>query len=305
MAAGQTRVAHNGLKMEVSERFEKFLSNITLTEAQLKDGATKRESVCGVLNAKYFNSNSGTANSFYVGSLGKATRTRPPRDVDVLFSLPSDVYHRFDRLAGNKQSQLLQEIRSALRSSFPNTDIRGDGPVVLVPFATYAVELLPAFKLQNGQYWIPITANAGFYKNFDSDAELKNIKVSNDKTNNNTRDLVRMMKCWQSFCSVPLKSFYLELLAVNFLNQWGYAGRSKVYYDWMARDYFAYIIGQANNFLFVPGTHETLSLGDTWKSRAQTAHDRAVKAVKYEADKMPYHAGEDWQKIFGTDIPLA
>lgn len=292
------------MNMNVSERFETFLNNITLTDAQKKDGATKRESVCEVLNAKYFNSKSGTANSFYVGSWGKGTRTRPPRDVDILFSLPSDVYHRFEKVAGNKQSQLLQEVRSALRASFPNTDIRGDGPIVLVPFATYAVELLPAFKLQSGQYWIPITTNGGSYKTFDPDAELKNIKDSTDRTNNNTRDLVRMMKGWQSYCSVPLKSFYLELLAVNFLNQWDYAGKSKVYYDWMTRDYFAYIIGQANSSLFVPGTYEMLSLGDTWKTRAQSAYDRAVKAVKYEADKMPYHAGEEWQKIFGTDIPL-
>ncbi len=104
--------------MEVSERFKKLLSNLTLTDAQLKDGATKRESVCGVLNAKYFQSNSGTANSFYVGSWGKATRIRPPRDVDVLFSLPAEVYHRFEKVSGNKQSQLLQEIRLALQAVF-------------------------------------------------------------------------------------------------------------------------------------------------------------------------------------------
>ena len=289
--------------MDVSNRFERFLSNITLSDPQKKDGATKRESVCAVLNAKYYNTNSGTANSIYVGSWGKGTRTRPPRDVDLLFSVHSDVYHRYEKVTGNKQSQLLQEIRSALLTRFPNTDVRGDGPVVLVPFGTYAVELLPAFKLQSGQYWIPITANGGSYKTFDPDAELKNVKDSNDKTNNNTRDLIRMMKCWQSYCSVPLKSFHLELLAVNFLNQWSYAGKSKVYYDWMTRDYFAYVLRQANGALSVPGTYETLWLGEVWKSRAQSAYDRAVKAVQYEADKKPIDAGAEWQKVFGTDIP--
>src|SRR5262249_2314143 len=155
-----------------------------------------------------------------------------------------------------KQSQLLQEMRAALRVPFPNTDIRGDGPVVKVPFASYAVELLPALKLKSGQYWIPITSNGGSYKTFDPDAELKNIQDSNDKTNNNTRDLVRMMKRWQSFCSVPLKSFFIELLAVDFLNQWQYAGKSKVYYDWMTRDFFFYIVGCVNRSLSCPGTHE-------------------------------------------------
>jgi hypothetical protein len=173
----------------------------------------------------------------------------------------------------------------------------------VVPFTTYAVELLPAFKLQNGQYWIPITSDGGSYKNFDPDAELRNVKESNDKTNNNTHDLIRMMKCWQSYCSVPLKSFYIELLAVNFLNQWEHAGRTKVYYDWMTRDFFAFIIKQANLYLWAPGTFELLWLGDAWKSRAETALERAKKACQFEYNNMPYSAGDEWQKIFGMDIP--
>ena len=112
-----------------------------------------------------------------------------------------------------------------------------------------------------------------------------------------------MMKCWQSHCAVSLKSFHLELLSVNFLQRWTYAGRSKLYYDWMTRDFFSYLIGQANSYLYAPGTYERMFLGDVWKSRAQTAYERAVKAVKDEAEKMPYLAGEEWQKIFGVEIP--
>ena len=156
--------------ISVSDRFGKFLENITLTDAQIADGATKRGSVGKVLNTKYYNSTSETANSIYVGSWGKATRIRPPRDVDVLFQLPKSVYDRFEQRTGNKQSQLLQEVKTALAASFPRTDIRGDGPVVKVPFQSFAVELVPAFELQSGKYWIPITTDAGSYKTFDPNA---------------------------------------------------------------------------------------------------------------------------------------
>lgn len=289
--------------MLVSERFNTLLTNITLSDAQKTDGATKRESVCKVLNLKYYASTSGSANSFYVGSWGKATRTRPPRDVDVLFQLPDTVYHRFEQRTGNKQSQLLQEVKTALSAAFPKTDIRGDGPVVKVPFGTYAVELLPAFKLTSGQYWIPITTGNGSYKTFDPDAEVKHIKDSNDKTSNNTRDLVRMLKTWQANCSAPLKSFQLELLSAKFLEQWSQAGKSSVYYDWMTRDFFAYLLQQSYVTLYAPGTWESVPLGNDWKSKAQSAHDRAAQATQYELDKYPYLAGSEWQKIFGTDIP--
>jgi len=41
-------------------------------------------------------------------------RSRPPRDVDALFLLPDDVYFRFQQRSGNRQSQLLQEVKDAL-----------------------------------------------------------------------------------------------------------------------------------------------------------------------------------------------
>lgn len=288
--------------MSVSDRFTTFLSNITLTDAQLKDGATKRGSVCKVLNSKYYSLNSETSNSFYVGSWGKYTRTRPPRDVDVLFKLPYATYQRFQQRSGNKQSQLLQEIKNELLASFPKTDIRGDGPVVKVPFGTYAVELLPSVELDNGKYWIPYTANGGFYKTVDPVAEEKAITTSNTATNNNTRDLARMLKAWQSYCNVPLKSFHLELLAINFLSQWTYAGKSATWYDWMCRDFFAYLIRQSNCYLYAPGTGEAMALGTVWKSKAESAHHNAAEACG-DQDKYPYLATAAWQRIFGSDIP--
>ncbi len=112
-----------------------------------------------------------------------------------------------------------------------------------------------------------------------------------------------MMKRWQDECSVPMKSFWLELLAVNFLSTWQYRTNGTMYYDWMVRDFLQYIVGHANNYLFVPGTFEALALGDAWKSRAETAYNRAVKACEYEAARHGYSAGAEWQKIFGTYIP--
>ncbi len=232
------------------------------------------------------------------------TRIRPPRDVDVLFKLPKSVYDRFQLRNGNKQSQLLQEIKDALKVSFPKTDIRGDGPVIKVPFLTFAVELVPAFPLTSGKYYIPITTNGGSYKEFDPDAEYNSVKTSNTATNENTRELIRMMKCWQSQCSVPVKSYWIEMLAVDFLLTWADAGKSRVYYDWMVRDFLKFLVGKVNTHVFVPGTYELIWLGDAWKSRAESAHARAVKACEYESNNDSIMAGIEWQKIFGDDMPL-
>ena len=86
---------------------------------------------------------------------------------------------------------------------------------------------------------------------------------------------------------------------------WQHKGNSSVYYDWMVRDFFYFLKNKSQwSSVYVPGTYEVITLGDTgWQSRAETAYNRAVKATEYEASEMPYSAGGEWQKIFGTDIP--
>lgn len=291
--------------MQVAERFTTFLAALVITVDQRADGITKHTGVRFTLNSHYYGTSSGYSNGFLVGSWGKSTEVRPPRDVDVMFVLPESIYQKYQNVPGNRQSQLLQEVKRVLERAYPRTKMRGDGQVVVVPFTTYAVEVAPAFKLTTGQYWICDTNEGGKYKTSDPDAEIANVKSSNDNTMGNTRDLIRMMKRWQAECNVPLKSFVIELLAIEFLKSWQYAGSSTVYYDWMVRDFFKYLISRSSglSFVSVPGTFETIWLGNDWKSRTETALERAEKAVKFEADGYPYSAGGEWQKIFGTDIP--
>lgn len=279
-----------------------FLANIRLTDDQVKAGNSRREAVVGALNAHYWGSSSNTLHSKFVGSWGKFTRVRPPRDVDVLFLLPRSTYDRFQGRTGNRQSQLLQEVKGVLAKSFSTTSVKGDGPVVKVPFSSYDVELVPAFELEGGGYWVCMTDGGGWYKKADYDAEAELIKQSHNGSNEKTRELIRMMKRWQSYCAVPMKSFWIELLAVDFLRTWEHRDKSREYYDYMVRDFLRFLEGKANGNVYAPGTYETMFLGNAWLSRATTARQRAEKACNNESSD-PATAGDEWQKIFGTDIP--
>jgi hypothetical protein len=290
--------------LNVHDRFSKLLSNLQLTPEQKQDGTTKANGVYQCLNSHYYGTNSNK-NGFYVGSWGKETAVRPPRDVDVMFVLPNEVYWRFEGNYGNKQSQILQEIKGVLLKTYPYTDIRGDGQVVMVPFGSYNVELVPAFRLQNGQFWICNTNDGGSYKLSDPAAEEKAINLSNSATNGNTRDLIKMLKRWQEYCNVPIKSFVLELLAVEFLNSWAYRGKGYFYYDWMLRDFLRFLCVKSVYYpVVVPGTGEIIWLGGDWISRAQSALARANKACEYESAKSNQQAAEEWQKVFGSFIPV-
>lgn len=287
----------------VTARFRQFDENLKLTPDQVEDGTTKHQGVCSCLNSHYFGGSSDTANGLVVGSWGKGTRVRPPRDVDLMFVLPVAVYKRFQTYVGNKQSALLQEVKGVLQAKYSTTDMRGDGQVVVVRFNTINVEVVPAFLLDNGQYWICNTNDGGSYKKADPVAETNQISAADQANNWNVRTLVRMLKAWQRECNVPLKSFHIELLVTEFVQQSPWRLYGYYFYDWLLRDFFKFLQGKEYAYLIVPGTYELMGIGNDWKSRCDSAYDRAIKACDYEHGDYVNLAGEEWKKIFGDQIP--
>lgn len=290
--------------MSVDKRFNTFLKNITLTQNQLEDAKTKYDGVCKKLHDYYYSNTPYTGSTkLLIGSYGKNTNIRPPRDVDVMFIMPYEKFEQYNSHEGNAQSQLLQDIRSILLEKYPDVNIRGDGQVVVLPFeGGHNIELVPAWLLNNGKYYIPDTHEGGTWKTVDPKDEIKNIQDSDDRSNGNTRNLIRMIKAWQLECNVPIKSLAIELRAVNFLNNYQYYDKSAVYYDWMIRDYFAELLKHVNNTCKMPGLDEKIDYGDEWKSKAESALSRAIKACEYESKKDEYNATLEWKKIFGDDF---
>lgn len=111
------------------------------------------------------------------------------------------------------------------------------------------------------------------------------------------------MLAWQTYCAVPVKSFQLELLAANFISNSGWRLYDFFWFDWITRDFFAHLYHRANTSIVVPGTLETIHLGNDWQSRAETAYWRTEKACDHEKYNRVDAAGEEWQKIFGSQIP--
>jgi hypothetical protein len=288
----------------VRRRFGLLLDELKITQAQREDGETKRAGVTACLNRAYYGHSSDTANGILIGSWGKWTRVRPPPDVDLLFLLPNDVYWRFERRAGNRQSQLLQEVKGVLAATYPRTDLRGDGQVVVVPFDSTAVEIAPGFRCQDGSIIACDSNGGGRYPASSAEAEIAALADSDARWNGNTRALVRMTKAWKREKNVPLKSFWIERLAIEFLAAWRYSQEDVFYYDWMVRDFLAHMIARANGCLVMPGIGEVIWLGDDWLSRAVTAHCHAVIACEREMANHETSAGAEWQEIFGDVAPL-
>lgn len=290
----------------VRQRFTQFLGNLAITSAQREDAEIKQAGVRACLNRSYWNVSSETANSLLIGSWGKQTQVRPPRDVDLTFLLPAPAYHRFQARSGNIQSYILKEVKDVITQTYSPTRMRADGQVVIVQFKSTAVEVTLGFRCADGSIILCDTNNGGYYKNSTAEAEARELHTVDTKYNGNARALIRMMKQWQRERNVPLKSFQIERLAIEFIQVWTYSYQDVFWYDWMVRDFFVHLIRRANGKLVMPGSGEIVALGDDWLSRAQTAYRYAVEACNNERDNYEILAGQAWQEIFGTTfIPMS
>lgn len=289
----------------VTQHFTTFLSNLELTQSQREDAMTKVNSVGRCLHAKYYQGTYNSENVVVVGSYGKGTAIRPPSDIDMLYLLPVSEYYRINQVFGNGQSQLLQEVKRALADTFPRTDLSADGQVVKAPFTSFAVEVVPAFRCDDGTYITCHTAGGGCWRASNPLAEYRVITDLDTVCGNKATHLTKMLKTWKRICNVPMKSIILEIAACSFVSQWPNNQQSIFWYDWMVRDIFAFLWRYKNGTAQVPGIQEAISLGDQWVSRCESAYSRAVKACEYEYQDLGVLAEDEWKKIFGDQFTRA
>jgi hypothetical protein len=284
----------------IQASFKAFIDDITPTEDDYQDARTKAEGVAKTLHQHYYGHPYTGDTKRIVGGYGKGTAVRPVRDVDLLFQLPNEEYKRYKDYESNGPSQLLQDVKGVLQTRYPATadKMRGDGHVVVIPFVTHTVELLPSWKTTSGKYFIPDTHDGGSWKLVDHTAEMVNVDGSNVLSDGLTRNLVRILKAWQHECSVPIKSLALELLAIGVLN--GSQGSNyKGQWSRLITDSFGELVRRVDHVEPMPGTGDRFSYGNDWQSRATSAVERASRALELEVAGDVGSATREWQKVFG------
>jgi hypothetical protein len=289
----------------VIPHFNELMLSLELTTAQRSDAETKCDGIARKVWTTFWSDNAVFDPTYYaiVGGYGKRTAIRPPTDVDVAVQLPPAVLTQVESVQGNKQSYLLRLVKDAILARHPGTNITQDGQVVVVSFGTYLVEVLPFFFDRTWGTWrFPDTNAGGRWRICKPLEEVANLDTADQASVGKARHLARLMKAWKRECSVPVESFVLELIACAFVAGWQYRYKTFFYYDWMIRDFFEYLITATNRVVNVPGSAEYVTTGDAWKSRAESAFSRALKACAAEHVNNEAEARIEWRKIFGIHI---
>lgn len=291
--------------MSVASQFETFSSNLIIGTDKRSTVSTRYLAICKRLNIDFWKVDV-TSGGRYVGSYGRNTSTNWTSDFDILFEMPFSTYDRYNNYIGNGQSAFLQEVKRSIAKTYSSTELKGDGQIVQVSFSDGdKFEVLPVFKNSNGTYTYADSNSGGSWRITNPVAEIEAISAGDNQTNNNLRRLCRMARAWKRYCSVPIKGLLIDTLAHRFLMSYGYRDRSYLYYDFMSRDFFAYLRDQTDNQIlwYAVGSLQNIYNVENFRPKAAIAYNRSLEAIQHQTNGNEWSSKQKWREIYGHRFP--
>lgn len=282
----------------INEGFQDFHKKLTPSDYETDAAKQHRASI-----QQCIESNFGLQRFWRTGSFGNGTSISGHSDVDYMASMPASSLRK-------NSSASLSNLRAALARRFPNTGVRTSCPAVIVPFGTDAketTEVTPAFLSEDSGdfkvYGIPDCS--GGWMNASPDAHNDYVRSVDRSVSHKAKPLVRFIKAWKYFQSVPISSFYLELRVAKYAS-----AKSSIVYPIDIKNIFAHldVIGLAqirdpkdiSGYISPCKSENDLRSA---KSKVSTALSRATKAREAERNDKIKEAFDWWNLLFAYQFP--
>ena len=292
--------------MGLADWFSTFCTKIQVQDAGTI--STRYKAITRRLNTDFWETTSGTSHSLYVGSYGRNTAIDGFSDLDMVFELPSALYHHYDAYQGNGQSALLQAVRSSMQKTYSASSVGADGQVVTVSFQDgITFEVVPVFTNQASSYTFPDANDGGSWRTTNPRAEIQAIRDRNAACNGNLIPLCRMMRAWKRKWDVSIGGLLVDTLAYQFIENYKHRDKSYLYYDFMCRDLFKWMseTDTDREFWRAPGSGQYVYGKGLFQYKAKRCYNISLEAIQHEtADpKRGWSAKQKWREIFGSSFP--
>lgn len=235
--------------------------------------SSRYKRITKAINREFWNSESETNNSIFVGSYGRNTAISTS-DIDILVMLPEEEFDKYNNLNGNGQSRLLQAVRNAIKVIYPNSDIRADGQIVKVNFSDgIQFEVLPAFKRWDGNYIYPNSNMGGNWLSTNPKAEQNAIREKNNSSNGLLVATCRHMRYIRDnyFKSYTLSGIVIDSFVYNAMGNWffskqdGKSTTSQTYEDVLLDFYNNNSFNLRLYGIKAPGSNDVVSLKNSFE----------------------------------------
>jgi hypothetical protein len=293
--------------MTVADEFYAFRNQYNIGADLISSIGTRYRRITTRLNKDFWNTDSDTAHSLYVGSYGRDTAAKGVSDIDVAFRLPAQIYHQYNAYQTNGQSAVLQAVKNSLLVTFRSSSLGGDGQVVVLTFDDgVRFEILPVFD-NNARTWtFPNSNDGGSWKTCDPKAEIAAVSARNTAANGNLKALCRMMRIWRDFNNVQMTGALIDVLACQFIENWDYRDKSYAYHDYMVRDFLSYLydLDRAKTYWLMPGSNQRVYKTGVFWLKALTDYGTAVAACNMQDDSKASARKAKWRTVFGSAFPI-
>jgi len=285
--------------LSIADTFKQFLSNLAVDNAQTI--SDRYGEITCALNKKFRDTESKTANTLQVGSYGRHTAIKGISDLDMLYIMPKG---EWDNYKDGCQSKLLSDAAAAIRARYPGTTVKVDRLVVQAVYSNFRVEAQPVFEQDDGSFKYPDTYNGGTWKITKPREEIQAMSEFDTQKNKNLRRLCKMARAWKNKHGVGIGGLLIDTLAHNFLNSTSdYDDKSYLYYDYMSRDFFAYLKELPKQDYFAAlGSGQRVKVKKNFQRKAKKAHELCLKAIEAEGKD---NQNDKWRAVYGRLFPAA
>jgi hypothetical protein len=298
--------AKGEIELGVGEWFSEFCVGLRIDREKRSSIAYRASRITKQLNADFRNLDSDVAHSFYVGSYGRGTAIPTVSDVDLLYSLPADLYGQYNAYVANGQSALLSAVRASLQNTYSSSKISGNGQVAVIEFNDgITFEVLPAFLNRADGYTFADANSGGSWKTCKPKQEMNAFATRDTDCNGNLIELSRMARAWRDTNNVPMSGMLIDTLAYQFIATWGYRDKGYLYYDFLTRDFFGELAAQdlSKSYWQAPGSASYVLRSGQFEYKARQAELRAREALVYQANGNYWSAKQKYREIYGSSYP--
>lgn len=242
----------------------------------------------------------------FIGSIGRQTDIHTS-DVDIVYLLPDTKYIQYDAYMSNGQQALLQEFRQAILFTYPQTVVKSDGLVIVISFTDgITLEIMPAFLQGDNSVKFPTANSGGSWRKADPFSEIAAINEIHTATNRNAKKLARMVRAWKDYNGVGMGGLQIDTYVERFLKNYGYAGKSYTYFDWMTRDFFKFLSNENDQaaYILALGSNQQVYQKGKFCNAADGAYELAKKAEESFEKGFQTTAVGHWSSIYGPKFKL-
>ena len=203
--------------LTTTQAFEKFRKRLELSDTEQKDASKRHQEVRECIRGEF-----DLENDFLSGSYIRHTKTKPLKDVDIMFVLSNEEIWRRDKAP----IDTLRAFESCLKKDYPDDRVSIGRRSVTVEFEknyypeghegkVLSIDAVAAFECEGGDFEIP-DKNTGNWIKTNPEIHKQQATSKNAEMGGFWIPLVKMAKGWNRANTKPIKpSFLIEVMALE------------------------------------------------------------------------------------------